>query len=567
MRPNTKDSETILKILLVFTTIVLVVIIVLLASVPPVSRDALTHHLVVPKLYLQHGKMVELPVIPFSYYPMNLDLLYIVPLYFGNDIVPKFIHFLFALMTAGLLFGFLKKRLGTLYAMIGSLMFLSTPVIVKLSTTVYVDLGLVFFSTAALIYLLKWNEAGFSIRYLFLSSAFCGLALGTKYNGMVTFFLLTLFVPFIYLRFLPERNRLQGKAAGYAALYALTGLLVFSPWMIRNVYWTGNPIFPLYNKIFSTQSATEQSPIPEDLQQEVRQRTGDWNHFAIRRIIFKESWAEIATIPIRIFFQGQDDKPKYFDGKLNPFFLFLPLFAFFPRREVTSQAKREKNLLLSFIILFLLISFFRTSIRIRYIVPVLPALIILTTVGLSNVMRVINTWPHQVQKKIGTAVVSIALLGLFGMNTAYVVNQFQIVDPFSYLSGRVGREEYITRFRPEYPVMKYANVNLSSKDKILGLYLGNRRYYCDREIVFGEDFLTRSVIVTSSAEELLNVLINRGFTHVMVHLDLMKQWLGTLNDRERVEFTEFFNRYLRVIDKNLPYVLFELQNFQDRKSL
>ena len=461
MRPIIRDSETILKILLGCITIVLVVSIVLLASVPPVSRDALTHHLVVPKLYLQHGKMVELPDIPFSYYPMNLDLLYILPLYFGNDIVPKFIHFLFALMTAGLLFGFLKKRLGTLYALIGSLMFLSTPVIVKLSITVYVDLGLVFFSTAALIYLVKWSEADFSIRYLIFSAAFCGLALGTKYNGLVTFFLLTLFVPFIYLRFQPERNRLQGKAAGYAAIYALTALLVFSPWMIRNVYWTGNPIFPLYNKIFSTQSATEQNPIPEDLQQEIKERIGGWNHFAIRRIIFKESWAEIASIPIRIFFQGQDDDPKYFDGKLNPFLLFLPIFAFFPRREETSQAKNEKNLLLAFTILFLLISFFRTSIRIRYIVPVLPALIILSTAGLHRLVGLLKTGLSPFLRRCGAVSLSAAMLLLFGMNAVYLVNQFRVVDPIGYLSGKVGREMYITRYRPEYPVMKFANEHLS----------------------------------------------------------------------------------------------------------
>ena len=446
-------------------------------------------------------------------------------------------------------------------------MFLSTPVIVKLSITVYVDLGLVFFSTGALIYLVKWSENDFSIRFLLFSAAFCGLALGTKYNGLVTFFLLTLFVPFIYLRSRPTLHLHQGKAIGYAAIYILTALLFFSPWMIRNAYWTGNPIYPLYNRIFSTASTGNQTPISEDLQREVNQRTGDWNHLAIRRIIFKESWAEIAAIPIRIFFQGQDDKPKYFDGKLNPFLLILPLFAFFPRRKETSQAKSEKNLLVVFIILFLLISFFRTSIRIRYIVPVLPPLIILSTVGLSNVMHFIKAWPHKPQKKIGTVLASIALLVLFGINSAYVVNQFRLVDPFSYLSGRVGRDEYITRFRPEYPVMKYANINLSEKDKILGLYLGNRRYYCDRPIIFGENFLTRSIITNSSADVIFNVLINSGFTHVMVHLDLMKQWLATLSSRERAVFEEFFNRYLHVIDKNLPYVLFEMQNLQDRKSL
>ena len=191
------------------------------------SRDALTHHLAVPKLYLQHGGMVELPHIGFSYFPMNLDLLYLIPLYYGNDILPKFIHFAFGLLTAGLLFSFLKKRLGTPYALIGSLMFLSTPVIVKLSITVYVDLGLVFFSTAALIYLVKWSEDDFSIRYLLFSAAFCGLALGTKYNGMVTFFLLTIFVPFIYLRFRHEQNRFQGKATGYAATLCADSALDF----------------------------------------------------------------------------------------------------------------------------------------------------------------------------------------------------------------------------------------------------------------------------------------------------------------------------------------------------
>ncbi|MDT8380603.1 MAG: hypothetical protein RQ739_17105, partial [Desulfotignum sp.] len=60
--------------------------IVLLASVPPVDRDALTHHLFIPKLYLLHGGIYEIPHIGFSYYPMNLDLLYMIPLAFNNDI-------------------------------------------------------------------------------------------------------------------------------------------------------------------------------------------------------------------------------------------------------------------------------------------------------------------------------------------------------------------------------------------------------------------------------------------------------------------------------------------------
>ena len=177
-----------MKIFLLGILALLFVSIVLLSLVPPVSKDALVHHLAVPKLYLENGGIYEIPFMPFSYNPMNLDLLYLIPLYFGNDIIPKFIHFFFALLTGWLIFDYLKRRISTLYGLAGALFFLSTPIIVKLSITVYVDLGLIYFSTASLLSLLRWMENGFRVRTLVFSSVLCGLAMGTKYNGLVSFF-------------------------------------------------------------------------------------------------------------------------------------------------------------------------------------------------------------------------------------------------------------------------------------------------------------------------------------------------------------------------------------------
>ena len=82
----------------------IVISIGILGSVPPVDRDSLTHHLYVPKLYLRHGAIYEIPAVTFSYFPMNLDLLYTAALYFGSDILPKYLHFAFALLTAWLIF-------------------------------------------------------------------------------------------------------------------------------------------------------------------------------------------------------------------------------------------------------------------------------------------------------------------------------------------------------------------------------------------------------------------------------------------------------------------------------
>ena len=165
-----KIAERRLQFLITGALLLLLVSVLLMAAVPPVSRDALTHHLAVPKLYLKSGGMHEIPAVEFSYYPMNLDLLYLIPLYFGNDIIPKYIHFVFALLTAWMIFTYLKMRTSqTASGLLGALLFLSLPVVIKLSITAYVDLGLVFFSTAALLYILKWAANGFRYRHLWIT--------------------------------------------------------------------------------------------------------------------------------------------------------------------------------------------------------------------------------------------------------------------------------------------------------------------------------------------------------------------------------------------------------------
>ena len=193
-RTRLKESYLIYVALLLL--VILVSSIIILSFVPPVSKDALTHHLAIPKLYLKQGGIYEIPFVEFSYYPMNLDLLYLIVLFFGNDILPKLIHFSFALLTAWLIFDYLRHRINLVYALGGALFFLSIPIILKLSITVYVDLGLIFFSTASLLALLKWIESGYRLRFLVISAVSCGLAMGTKYNGMIVFVLLSFFMPY-----------------------------------------------------------------------------------------------------------------------------------------------------------------------------------------------------------------------------------------------------------------------------------------------------------------------------------------------------------------------------------
>jgi 4-amino-4-deoxy-L-arabinose transferase-like glycosyltransferase len=528
----------------------LIAAILILAWVPPVSRDALTHHLAVPKLYLQHGGMYEIPSVPFSYYPMNLDLLYCLPLYFGNDVVPKYIHFIFALLTASLIFFHLKDRLNTRFGLCGVLLFLSLPVIIKLSITVYVDLGLIFFSTAALIFLLKWIEHDWRTPYLILSAIFCGLCMGTKYNGLITFFLLGFFVPFVYAREsrnsgAPSRGRASMRAIGFGVLFAVVSLAVLSPWMVRNYLWTKNPLYPLYESVFRTDRETTQTGSPANpgdtgaLEDEENSRQ-PFGHFMIRRYIYHEPLWWTLLMPVRIFFQGEDDNPKLFDGRLNPYLFFLPLIAFLWIRQAPGIQKIDTQILLAFSILYFLIAFFKIDMRIRYISPIIPPLVILSVYGLHRLVELYQRLPHGAIRRAAGVLVSCGLMCLLTLNGLYVVDLFRRVQPLAYLSGHVTRDDYIQQRRPEYAVLQYANRHTPETSRILGLFLGNRLYYSDRELCFGNNLLLEIARRAGSAEDISSELKKKGFTHIIIGYSLFDKWYGRQLDKADKQILQSF---------------------------
>ena len=532
----------------------------ILSFVPPVSRDALTHHLLVPKLYLQHGGMYEIPDIVFSYYPMNLDLLYIIPLFFDNDIVPKYIHFAFALVTAALIYHYLKRRLSLNYGLVGALFFLSIPVILKLSISVYVDLGLICFSTAAFLCLLKWVDSGFLLKHFVFSAIFCGLALGTKYNGLITLFILSCMVPIVYLR-RNEGALKQIKAIGYFVFFILISLTIFSPWMIKNCIWTGNPVYPLYDNWFNPEShpAISYANVdkPENQMDNLRENL---SHFTVRSVVYGESVWETALIPFRIFFQGKDDNPKYFDGKLNPFLFILAILSIVPGLNDNSETKLslEKKLFFCFSILYLLFVFLQIDMRIRWISPIIPPMVILSIFGLERVHRFVKSIQGSQLISIGVPMI-IAIAMLF-INIKYTYAIYLKVDPLPYIFGQIDRDTYIDKFRPEYELIRYANHHIPKSSLILSLFIGNRRYYFERNVVLDLDLFKKSVIVSNSINQISLYMKNHGVTHLLIRYDLLANWIErNLSPEKQTLLLSFLHENTMKLKANERYGLFELK--------
>jgi len=526
---------------------VLIACITILAIVPPVSRDALTHHLFVPKLYIEHGSIYEIPNILFSYYPMNLDLLYMIPLYFGNDIIPKYIHLLFAVLTGWLIYGYLKNRISKVYGLLGTLFFLSIPIVVKLSTTVYVDLGLMFFTTASLLLLFRWLNSAPKLRYLFFAGICCGVAAGVKYNGLITLFLLPLFIPVLYIRSNKNSSKKSSKGLVFSLFFLLTALIAFSPWLIRNYTWTGNPVYPLHNSFFQQistnqtveQEETDQTNASTILKESTRNST---NVFVTRKILYHETWWQTLLLPIRFFFEGKDDNPQYFDGKLNPFLLLLPFFAF-TRKSPTAHLQLEKATLLIFSILFFFFAFFQGALRIRYIVSIVPALALLSIFGLQNITLTISKF-HFCNTKHGIRTLFFGVLGImFSYNILYIVQLFHIVQPLPYLQGEVSKIQYISRFRPEYPVIQYANNHLQRDTKVLCIFLGNRGYYMNFIPIFEKPFqgglLTDLLKSPQQNVDIRSQLLSRGPSHILLRNDLTQDWIQRLKKNKQEKVIQF----------------------------
>ena len=557
-----------MKTILVGVLAVIVLCIVLMAYVPPVSRDALIHHLALPKLYLKHGGIYELPAAPFSYYPMNLDLLYMIPLYFGNDIIPKYIHFVFALLTALFIFRYLRNRLDHTYALLGVILFLSLPIIVKLSITVYVDLGLVFFSTAALFYLFEWMKNNYKLKHLLVSGLWCGLALGTKYNGLIVLFLLTIFTILIFAKSFKETENKQAKAIGFGVSFMLVALIVFSPWAIKNYIWTRNPIYPLYDSWFSSiqTNAGDLAVVKnaggqlENSNTNVHPADGNWGSLAIRKIVFKEKWWQIALIPIRIFFQGTDDNPKYFDGRLNPLLFFLPILAFLRIKKDAPGVRTEKKVLLAFSVLFILVAFLQTDMRIRYISPAIPPLVVLSIFGLNDLIHILRNRLCGNAKKIGLAGIYLSVLSLLCLNALYIVHQFRYVSPLNFISGRVGRDAYIEQYRPDYAAIQFTNKEVPHNGVVLGIFLGDRSYYSNRQMVFDfKKFLLNTNQQNLSVKEVMANLDDAGITHLIVRYDLFNQWVdNNFDDHQKVKLACLFNKHMDLIFSKGGHGVFKL---------
>ena len=213
---------------------------------PELGFDALWYHLTLPKIYLETGTISFIPggILYYSLMPKLIDLLYIPALFFGGEILAKFIHFLFGILTVIVTFKianlFVNKKLSYLAAII----FYSNLIVGWMSITSYIDLGRTFITSVSIYFFLLYFIKK-ETKYLYASAVGFGLEIASKFLGFATLFsvLLTFFVFW-------QNSNIINKFKKFTSLL-LIPLLIVSPWLIFSFINSNNPFYPFFTSTYN----------------------------------------------------------------------------------------------------------------------------------------------------------------------------------------------------------------------------------------------------------------------------------------------------------------------------
>lgn len=214
---------------------------------PPFGWDSLNYHFVFPVEWLKHGNLHNPITISdepsASYYPINGSLFFFWLMFpLRNVFVADLGQVPFFIVAFLAVYGISRKiGLGRLFSFYAASLFSITPNLFKQLSFAYVDVMVAALFLVCVNSIFSLNKS-FSRANVLVYSLSLGLLLGTKTVALP--YSILLFVPFVYLA-------LKNIKKAYLAVIPLLAVVALGGYSyIRNLFITGNPLYPLNFKIF-----------------------------------------------------------------------------------------------------------------------------------------------------------------------------------------------------------------------------------------------------------------------------------------------------------------------------
>ncbi len=496
------------------------------ASVLPSGWDSLGEHLAKAKEWNRLHRLASIPYINRVQWaqPFNVGILYGMALLIKDAILAQLINFAFGLFTAVGVYALGKRYFSRRVGLISAAVFYTIPIVVFMSTTAYVDMGLTFYAFLAFFAIVRWASTG-KKGWLLISAIISGLALGSKYAGLPLVTILSIGI--LLDGWLVRKEKPWRVVVDFFIFLALAGL-IGSFWYIRAYFIGAYSIFDMWQGYLLRFWGV------------IR---GMWASGFLNLGISQPVLALDLSLPKRVILLSWD--VSMYSGRFAGygaigilFLTFLPLFLF-PRFR---RRKLIKFMLFYSAAYFILWATVATDKR--YIIPIFP---LCGMMGGYIVDRISN-FNRFFKTSLYTILILTILFQIFYLAPEGLDKIYQRILVFS---GLKSQEEYILRNEETYAVFKYINENSSPEAKVWVLN-DPRTFYCDRPYV---TFLTLGPV--DSTEEILVNLKKERITHLVFN-----QYLRELHYRGRGEYPTLVEVlkpvYLDAVYEKYPFIVWRI---------
>ena len=412
--------------------------------------------------------------------PFTVEMLYTLGVAFGSDSLSQLIHLSFAILFVATVYSLARRISSRTVACYSVLILLAIPILPIWAGFAQTDFGTALFDIFGIYCILTWLDSG-DRKWIALSGIFMGLAFGTKYIEASAVALLFIVIGILSWQ---KSHKVPYHELG---IYTLAFTIVALPWVIKNMIWFGDPLFPFLLggkkldperiQLFYTYAQTNGSV--HDLL--------DW-----------------LLLPLRMYVKPQDFEGIMADVS-RPSYLF-PIIIFYP---FVRRSKKSNLLIIIIVARYLLWSVGPRATR--YLLPVYGLLSIETSFVIDGLIQ-------RYKQKIPVRLGSHSLIGLLLLVTLSLqIVLFIGTNPIPVIIGSESKDTFLRSVVSSYSAISFADKTLKDGDLVLPTGDG-RSYYCNKVCDDNDDqFLWYRLLASSpDVASFISKISERGYTHILV---------------------------------------------------
>lgn len=217
----------------------------------PNGYDVVEYHLQVPREWYEAGRIVGLHHNVFSYFPFNVEMQFLLAMHLRGGpwtgmYLAQLMHVGYVALSVAAVYSVARAIGGN--GTIAGVCAAGAPWLTLLAPVAYNEGGLLLYGTLAIGWTLHaLRDPEHRMASMAVAGAMAGLGCGVKLTGVP---MLLLPLPVLLVAIVAARREPLRRALVASVLFGVVGMATFSPWLVRNLVWTGNPVFPEAQNVF-----------------------------------------------------------------------------------------------------------------------------------------------------------------------------------------------------------------------------------------------------------------------------------------------------------------------------